>query len=101
MKDNERVEARKTDPNPRHDENLARLARIEGQVRGVRRMIESGAYCIDIVNQVEAVRAALSSVSRQILRKHLEHCVSGAMQCGRPVEAKMKIDELMDALKRM
>ena len=85
----------------RHDENLTRLARVEGQVRAVRRMVEDGAYCIDILNQVQAVRSALKSVGQRVLRKHLEHCVTDAMQSGCKDEAEEKIAELIDVLKRM
>ncbi len=84
----------------RHDENLARLARIEGQVRGLRRMVEEGAYCIDIVNQVQATRAALQSVNRKILQKHMEHCLARAMRGSRD-EADAKVAEIVEVLKRM
>ena len=56
-----------------HEESLARLARIEGQVRGISRMVEEGQYCIDIITQMQAVQAALVSVGRQILHRHLTH----------------------------
>jgi CsoR family transcriptional regulator, copper-sensing transcriptional repressor len=94
----------KPDENPtqgtRHDADLDRLARIEGQVRGVRRMVEEGAYCIDILRQVQAARAALQSVSRRILRRHLEHCVADALSAGAAEEAEVKIEELMDVIAR-
>ena len=62
-----------------HAENKARLARIEGQVRAVGRMIDDGEYCIDIITQIQAARSALQSVSKRILEKHVKHFVSGAM----------------------
>jgi DNA-binding FrmR family transcriptional regulator len=83
-----------------HGENRARLARVEGQVRAVRRMVEEGAYCIDLVNQIEAARSALREVGRRILRKHLEHCVADAMRSGSRAAVDRKIAELMDVLRR-
>jgi DNA-binding FrmR family transcriptional regulator len=87
-------------PAPRHDDNLARLARIEGQVRGVRRMVEEGAYCIDILTQIQAVRSALQSVSERILRRHMERCVVAAVRNGEPVEIEKKLDEVMSVFTR-
>ena len=83
-----------------HEENLDRLARIEGQVRGIRRMIEEGAYCVDIVTQVQAVRAALQRLGRRILRKHMEHCLADAVQCRSKAEIDRKIDEIVRVLER-
>ena len=85
----------------RHDEQLMRLARIEGQVRGIKRMVEEGEYCIDIANQVQAARAALQAVGRNVLRKHLDSCVGGAFRSRNRDEAEQKLDELMAVLKRM
>jgi len=84
----------------RHDENLARLARIEGQVRGIRKMVEDGAYCIDIVTQIQAAQSALGSVGRRVLRKHVEHCVAAALRSGSRAEADRKTAELMRVLER-
>jgi DNA-binding FrmR family transcriptional regulator len=82
----------------RHDENMARLARIEGQVRGVRRMIEDGKYCIDIITQIQAAEAALSSVGKSILKKHMEHCVQDALLGKSKKAASQKIDELIKVM---
>jgi DNA-binding FrmR family transcriptional regulator len=79
----------------RHDENLDRLARAEGQVRGIRRMVEEGAYCIDIITQIQAAQAALGAIGRRILRKHVEHCVADAMRAGDKSDMDAKVDELM------
>jgi CsoR family transcriptional regulator, copper-sensing transcriptional repressor len=79
---------------------LKRLSRIEGQVRGVARMIEDDRYCIDIVTQIAAVRAALRRVEEDVLRDHVSHCVAHAMQSGDAAEQKQKIAELMDVLAR-
>lgn len=83
-----------------HTENLSRLARIEGQVRGIRRMMEDGAYCVDIILQIQAVRAALASVGHRVLEKHMEHCVSGAFTSTNAEEKQDKIRELMQIVKR-
>jgi len=83
-----------------HRENLDRLARAEGQVRGIRRMIEEGAYCIDIVTQIQAVESALGAVARRVLQKHIDHCVADAMRSGTESEADEKVEELMRVLER-
>ena len=85
----------------RHNENLTRLARIEGQVRGVHRMVEEGEYCIDIINQILAVQSALGSVGRKILQKHLDHCVTEAIKSKSKADTDIKIQELMKVMKRM
>ena len=63
-----------------HDENLARVSRVEGQIRGIRRMIEEREYCIDILTQVQAAQSALGAVGRKILEKHLDTCVTTAIE---------------------
>jgi DNA-binding FrmR family transcriptional regulator len=83
-----------------HEENLDRLARAEGQVRGIRRMIEEGAYCIDIINQIQAAQSALGAIAKRILEKHIDHCVSDAMRSGSKEEAGEKCEELMSVLGR-
>jgi len=77
---------------------LARLGRIEGQVRGVSRMVDEDRYCIDILTQLRAVKAALSKVEQEILRDHLKHCVSDAFHGGSDRERQGKIDELIELL---
>jgi DNA-binding FrmR family transcriptional regulator len=79
---------------------LKRLNRIEGQVRGLARMVEEDRYCIDVVTQISAVRAALSRVEEEILRDHVAHCVQHAMESGDAIDQKQKITELMDVLSR-
>ncbi len=83
-----------------HEENLNRLARVEGQIRGVRRMVEDGEYCIDIITQIQAAQSALGAIGKRILRKHMDHCVAEAMRGKSKKEADIKIDELMTVLKR-
>src|SRR6201993_741370 len=77
---------------------LARLGRIEGQVRGVARMVEEDRYCIDVLTQIRAVRAALDKVEQEILHDHLQHCVAHAFHGGNERERQTKIEELMEVL---
>ena len=84
-----------------HSENLTRLSRIEGQIKGVKRMIEEGEYCIDIITQIQAARAALQSVNKTILEKHLKHCVADALVAKDPEEIDSKLAEVMTVIKRM
>jgi CsoR family transcriptional regulator, copper-sensing transcriptional repressor len=79
---------------------LKRLNRIEGQVRGLTRMVEDDRYCIDIVTQISAVRAALRRAEEEILRDHVAHCVEGAIASGNHAEQRRKIAELMDVIGR-
>jgi DNA-binding FrmR family transcriptional regulator len=79
---------------------LKRLSRIEGQVRGLARMVEDDRYCIDIVTQIAAVRAALRRVEEEVLRDHITHCVEHAIVSGDAAEQRRKIAELMDVLSR-
>jgi len=74
---------------------LKRLNRIEGQVRGLARMMEEDRYCIDIVTQIAAARAALRRVEQEVLRDHVHHCVKHAMTSGSKAEQNQKIEELM------
>ncbi len=79
---------------------LKRLSRIEGQVRGLARMVDEDRYCIDIITQIAAVRAALRRVEEDILRDHIGHCVEHAIVSGDADEQRQKIAELMDVLGR-
>ncbi|MDF2997651.1 MAG: hypothetical protein K0R27_3288 [Xanthobacteraceae bacterium] len=80
---------------------LKRLNRIEGQVRGLARMVEDDRYCIDIVTQVAAVRAALKRVEEEVLRDHVAHCVEHAIASGDAGEQRKKVAELIDVLGRV
>jgi CsoR family transcriptional regulator, copper-sensing transcriptional repressor len=80
---------------------LKRLKRIEGQVRGLGRMVEDDRYCIDIVTQISAVRAALRRAEEEILRDHVAHCVEGAIASGNQDQQRRKIAELMDVIGRV
>jgi CsoR family transcriptional regulator, copper-sensing transcriptional repressor len=79
---------------------LKRLNRIEGQVRGLARMVEQDRYCIDVVTQISAVRAALRKVEEELLRAHVAHCVEHAIASGDKAEQRAKVAELMDAVAR-
>ena len=77
-----------------------RLSRIEGQVRGLSKMVDDDRYCIDIVTQIGAVRAALRKVEEEVLRDHVGHCVEGAIASGNKGQQRRKIAELMDVFGR-
>jgi len=79
------------------DRNLKRLRRIEGQVRGLQRMVESDRYCADIMMQVSSVQEALRAVGRELMRNHLKHCATTAIRAGEP-EATEMYDELIDLM---
>ena len=79
---------------------LKRLKRIEGQVRGLTRMVEDNRYCIDVVTQIAAARAALRRVEEEVLRDHVAHCVDHAITSGDREDQRRKIAELMDVVSR-
>jgi DNA-binding FrmR family transcriptional regulator len=86
-----------------HDDKarlLNRLSRVEGQVRGVTRMVEDGRYCIDVLTQLRAVRAALARVESEMLKTHLEHCIEDAIVSGDKAEQRKKAGELIELLER-
>jgi DNA-binding FrmR family transcriptional regulator len=79
---------------------LKNLNRVEGQVRGIARMIEEDRYCIDVVTQIEATRAALAKIESDLLRQHLGHCVHRAMNSKNATEQQKVIDELVGVFRR-
>jgi DNA-binding FrmR family transcriptional regulator len=79
---------------------IRRLHRIEGQVRGIERMVEEDRYCIDVLTQIAAVNTALESLAFKILDDHVNHCVARALASGDPVEAETKSKELLEAVHR-
>jgi DNA-binding FrmR family transcriptional regulator len=79
----------------------ARLKRIEGQVRGLLRMVDEDRYCVDVLMQIDAVRAALHKVEEQVLQDHVSHCVANAFASGDPAEQRHKVDELVETIGRM
>jgi DNA-binding FrmR family transcriptional regulator len=78
-----------------------RLSRIEGQVRGISKMVDEGRYCIDVLTQLQAVRAALAKVETTMLRDHLGHCIEGAITSGDAEDQRAKAAELISLLERM
>jgi CsoR family transcriptional regulator, copper-sensing transcriptional repressor len=85
---------------PHKDQLLKRLARIEGQVRGIARMIEEDRYCIDILTQLGAIDTALEAVAIKVLEEHVRHCVAGALASGDEQQATEKSAELLEAVQR-
>ncbi len=85
----------------RKDDYLKRLRRIEGQVRGLQRMVDNDEYCIDILTQVSAATKALQSVAVGLLDEHLRHCVVGAAAAGHDEESARLIDEATSAIDRL
>ncbi|MCV0371465.1 metal-sensitive transcriptional regulator [Filomicrobium sp.] len=79
---------------------LKRLSKIEGQVRGISRMVEEDRYCIDIITQIAAARAALRRVEEAVLKDHVSHCVEHAITSGDADEQRTKVAELMEVLAR-
>jgi len=79
---------------------VRRLHRIEGQVRGIERMVEEDRYCIDVLTQISAVSTALESVAFRILDDHVNHCVADALASGDPAAAEQKRKELLEAVHR-
>jgi len=84
----------------RKDALVKRLHRIEGQVRGIERMVDEERYCIDILTQIAAVSTALDSLAFQILDDHVRHCVAGALASGDEADAQVKAEELLAAVQR-
>jgi DNA-binding FrmR family transcriptional regulator len=82
------------------DALVKRLHRIEGQVRGIEKMVEDDRYCIEILTQISAVSTALESLAVRILDEHVRHCVTGALTSGNEAEAAKKTDELLEAVQR-
>jgi DNA-binding FrmR family transcriptional regulator len=79
---------------------LQRLSRIEGQVRGIARMVAEDRYCIDIITQIAAAQAALRKVEGELLQNHVSHCVEHAIASGNAEDQRRKVAELMEVLNR-
>ena len=86
-----------TDPEIK-DRNLKRLRRIEGQVRGLQKMVEEDRYCPDIMMQIASVHEALRGVGRELMRNHLKHCATSSIRSGDPVAAEEMYDELIEMM---
>lgn len=83
-----------------HQTHLPRIRRIEGQVRGVGKMIEENRYCVDILTQIKAIRSALKGLEGKILEEHLNHCVHKAVSTKNKKETKEVIDELLGLIRK-
>jgi DNA-binding FrmR family transcriptional regulator len=83
-----------------HDEELARLRKIEGQVRGIQKMIQEKRYCIDILTQLNAVVGAIERVEERVLEKHLRGCVDHSFDKGSKEDRQKKIEEIVDVLRK-
>ena len=87
-------------PHPAHDQQVVRLKKIEGQVRGLQKMIEERRYCMDLISQIRAVSGALKQVELGILETHLQHCVYNALSVKDASEAETKIQEILQLLQK-
>lgn len=83
-----------------HSKQINRLKRIEGQVRGVRVMVEEQKYCVDILTQLKAVRSALRSLEVQILEEHLNHCVKKSLHAKNKAESQQMVDEIISLVSK-
>ena len=86
---------------PDHKSQLTRLARIEGQIKGITRMIDERRYCIDIVSQIKAVQSALKQVQMGVLEKHIHHCVADAAGSGDAAQLNEKIEEIVQVVAKL
>ena len=77
---------------------LRRLSRIEGQVKGLKRLVEEDTYCVDVMNQISSVHEALRSVGKILMRNHLQHCVTDALREGDEAKAEKTYQEMMDLI---
>ena len=85
---------------PRYDDQLSSLNRIEGQIKGIKKMIENRRYCVDILTQLKAVKAALHKVEQEVLKTHMQHCLMHAVTAKDQKDVQEKIDELMKLLSK-
>ncbi len=83
-----------------HKSHLSRVNRIEGQVKGIKNMIEEGKYCVDILTQIKAIRSALKGLELQILEGHANHCLMNAVKSGSQKDTEEKINEIMELIKK-
>ncbi len=84
-----------------HEEEIIRLRRIEGQIRGIQKMIKEKRYCIDILTQLSSIVGAIKSVENNILERHLKGCVHQSLKKGNKEDKSKKIDEILKALKKV
>ncbi|MEM9056392.1 MAG: metal-sensitive transcriptional regulator [Pseudomonadota bacterium] len=86
---------------PESDNTIRRLKRIEGQVRGIARMLEEERYCIDVLHQMQAVKAAMARAESEILKTHAASCVESAIASGNATEQRAKVSELVDLFDKL
>src|SRR3989338_7968687 len=86
---------------PSHNDQTVSLKRIEGQIRGIAKMIQEGQYCVDVINQIQAATNALQRVSEKIFEKHLQHCVASVLTGKSQQERQTKIQEVLGIIHRM
>ena len=87
--------------NPDHKQNIISLKRVEGQIRGIQKMVGEKKYCIDILTQIQASKAALGRIERNILQTHIENCVTTAIKGKSETEKDIKLKEVFQLLKKM
>ncbi len=92
------LQARRQHPSNGHAANRHRLRRIEGQVRGLQKMVEDDRYCADIITQIASVQEALRGVARNLMRNHLHHCATKALRSGKKQETEAMYDELLELI---
>lgn len=85
---------------PDHSAQTRRIARVRGQLEGVTRMIDERRYCVDILTQLRAARAALRAIEDGVLRTHVQHCVKDTLEAGDPEAAQARVEELVEVLTR-
>ena len=85
---------------PQHNKQLPSLNRIEGQVKGIKKMVEDRRYCVDILTQLKAVKAAVHKVEQEVLKTHMQHCLMNAVESKSEIEIHAKINELMQLLSK-
>ena len=83
-----------------HQEQLVALKRVEGQIRGIQKMIEEKRYCVDILIQLHSIVGAILRIEDKIFRKHIEGCVAWALKSKSEIEKQKKLDEIMDLIKK-
>ena len=98
---NKHIKGGKMKKYPSHSKHLTALRRIEGQIRGIQKMIEDGKYCVDIITQIEAARGALASVGEKVLNKHFRHCVTDALRGKSKAEKDKKTEEVLRLIRKM
>lgn len=85
---------------PSHQDQITRLNKVEGQIKGIKRMVEGRRYCIDILSQIKAAKSALEQVEMKIMENHIQHCLKEAAESQDPVIIKDKIEEVMKIVGR-